>query len=346
MGYQYELWLSRWPMLYVMAGLCLFGIVTKIIASVGCRGLSVQIRRLSMGKPVVKHKLTKSLIERYQGYIKKGQNEIDVEHYLEEGLAGARVCGFNMFQLENLNLTMMVVCFTLGVIGAMIAFLNGSRDNEIVFIFTAGLALTGINVVAEVLFRNDYHRMYYLLGMQNYLTNVVRYREQEELLENEELERAKLERKQKLGKERKKDKKQLTAQVTKEEKEQLTAQVTKEEKEQLGLIREVEEQPKDVVTSIKSKQGQLLTEIAKARQLSGERKRTAEQDDDQDKEFTYRDSTPAGIAATKEAVFGKAPTVKAEQKSVASDEVHAKAGKTEIDNELLEDILRSLLMEN
>lgn len=287
-----------------------------------------------MGKPVVKHKLTKSLIERYQGYIKKGQNEIDVEHYLEEGLAGARVCGFNMFQLENLNLTMMVVCFTLGVIGAMIAFLNGSRDNEIVFIFTAGLALTGINVVAEVLFRNDYHRMYYLLGMQNYLTNVVRYREQEELLENEELERAKLERKQKLGKERKKDKKQLTAQVT------------KEEKEQLGLIREAEEQPKDVVTSIKSKQGQLLTEIAKARQLSGERKRTAEQDDDQDKEFTYRDSTPAGIAATKEAVFGKAPTVKAEQKSVASDEVHAKAGKTEIDNELLEDILRSLLMEN
>lgn len=334
MGYQYELWLSRWPMLYVMAGLCLFGIVTKIIASVGCRGLSVQIRRLSMGKPVVKHKLTKSLIERYQGYIKKGQNEIDVEHYLEEGLAGARVCGFNMFQLENLNLTMMVVCFTLGVIGAMIAFLNGSRDNEIVFIFTAGLALTGVNVVAEVLFRNDYHRMYYLLGMQNYLTNVVRYREQEELLENEELERAKQERKQKLGKERKKDKKQLTAQVT------------KEEKEQLGLIREAEEQSKDVVTSIKSKQGQLLTEIAKARQLSGERKRTAEQDDDQDKEFSYRDSTPAGIAATREAVFGKAPSVKAEQKSAASDEVHAKAGKTEIDNELLEDILRSLLMEN
>lgn len=338
MGYQYELWLSRWPMLYVMAGLCLFGIVTKIIASVGCRGLSVQIRRLSMGKPVVKHKLTKSLIERYQGYIKKGQNEIDVEHYLEEGLAGARVCGVNMFQLENLNLTMMVVCFTLGVIGAMIAFLNGSRDNEIVFIFTAGLALTGVNVVAEVLFRNDYHRMYYLLGMQNYLTNVVRYHEQEELLEHEELERAKQERKQKLGKDIKKDKKR--------DEKQVAAQVTREEKEQLGLIKESEVQTKDVVTSIKTKQGQLLTEIAKARHLSGERKKPAEQEEVQDKEFTYRDSTPAGIAATKEAVFGKAPAVKAEQKSAASDEAHVKAGKTEIDNELLEDILRSLLMEN
>ena len=332
MGYQYELWLSRWPMLYVMAGLCLFGIVTKIVASVGCRGLSVQIRRLSMGKPVAKHKLTKSLIERYQGYIKKGQNEIDVEHYLEEGLAGARILGVNMFQLENLNLAMMVVCFTLGVIGAMIAFLNGSRDNEIVFIFTAGLALTGINVVAEVLFRNDYHRMYYLLGMRNYLTNVVRYHQQEELLEAEEIERAKEERKQKLSKDKNKTEKQLGAQVT------------KEEKEQLGLLKEAEEQAKDVVTSIKTKQGQLLTEIAKARQLSEEKKKPAVQE--KEKEFTFRDSTPAGIAATKEAVFGKAPVIKGEQTSDSSSEMQAKSGKTEIDSELLEDILRSLLMEN
>lgn len=332
MGYQYELWLSRWPMLYVMAGLCMFGIVTKIIASVGCRGLSVQIRRLSMGKPVVKHKLTQGLIERYQGYIKKGQNEIDVEHYLEEGLAGARILGFNIFQLENLNLTMMVVCFTLGVIGAMIAFLNGSRDNEIVFIFTAGLALTGINVVAEVLFRNDYHRMYYLLGMQNYLTNVVRYHEQEELLETEELKRAKQERKQKLNKEKKTEEKQPAAQVT------------REEKEQLGLLKEAVEATVDVTDSVKNKQGQLLTEIAKARQLSKERKKSEEKV--MEKEFSYRDSTPAGIAATKEAVFGKEPATKREQTSPSQGEGLVKGGKTEIDNELLEDILRSLLMEN
>lgn len=188
MKFQYELWLSRWPVVYVMVGLCMVGVLCKIISNLATFGLLRQAKRVNQGKRISKRSMTKHLLDAYRKKVRKGIVIEDLERYVQEALAGAKAFGISIAQLENGNLTMMVLCFTLGAVNSMIAYLNGSSDSEIVFVFTVGLALTGICVIAEVCFHNDYYRMMYLLGMQNYLENEYRYEIALEL-EHEEEER-------------------------------------------------------------------------------------------------------------------------------------------------------------
>lgn len=294
MAYQYEIWLSRWPIIYVMIGFCVFGILCKLIAGISCMRLAVQVKRLAQGKSVDKHSMTRELIAGYREYLRNGVEVQDMDNYIEEAVAGERLLGIHVYQLENMNLTMMVTCFTLGVIGSLVAFLNGARDDEIVFIFTVGLALTGIMVIAEVLFRNDYYRMLYLLGMQNYLTNVVRVEEAEEAEQQAELEQARQERKEVLW----------------------------------------ENENKEARETPVNRQAKLLEEIANARRQSSQTVKGETQE-----------STEAGIAAAKEAFSNKVQKREEEVPS-GSGKNEKEPGKTAIDNDLLEDILRSLLMDN
>lgn len=190
MKFQYELWLSRWPVVYVMVGFCIVGVLCKLISNLATYGLLRQAKRVSRGKRISRRSMTKHLLDSYRKMVRKGIVIEDLERYVQEALAGAKAFGVSIAQLENTNLTMMVVCFTLGAVNSMIAYLNGSSDSEIVFVFTIGLALTGICVIVEVCFHNDYYRMMYLIGMQNYLENEYRYEITAELEHEEEARQA------------------------------------------------------------------------------------------------------------------------------------------------------------
>lgn len=190
MKFQYDLWLSRWPVVYVMVGLCVVGVLCKFISNLATLVLVWQVKRVNLGKRISRRSMTKHLLDAYRKKIRKGIVIEDLERYVQEALAGAKAFGVSIAQLENGNLTMMVSCFTLGAVNSMIAYLSGSSDSEIVFVFAVGLALTGICVIAEVCFHNDYYRMMYLISMQNYLENEYRYEIATELEHEEEARQA------------------------------------------------------------------------------------------------------------------------------------------------------------
>lgn len=343
MEYQYEIWLSRWPVIYVMVGLCAFGILCKVIASISCMRLSAQVRKLARGKNVDKHQMTKRLIEGYATHVCQGEEIKEVDNYIEEAVARDKVFGLYVYQLENLNLTMMVTCFTLGVIGSLVAFLNGARDNEIVFIFTVGLALTGIMVIAEVLFRNDYHRMVYLLGMQNHLQNIVRFQVKEEVTQHAELEQARAQRNASLRGDK----------LLQEQAEPNSAKLAGSHSgdEQMDSMEgdSIKKPDPKVRPDHVNRQAELLSEIASARRQSAKRQmpESGEQQISNDKigDIQFRQSSEAGIAAAKEA-FRPKEERETKMESSMPDELTPDSGKTAIDNDLLEDILRSLLMDS
>ncbi len=284
MSFQYELWLSRWPVLYVMLGICIVGICAKMLAGISCHILAKQVRRLNKGQEVSNRGITKNLLADYERHIRKGEYIEEVDNYIEGALSNQRMLGIPVYQLENCNLMAIVLCFTLGVLCSLVAFLNGARDNEIVFIFTAGLMFTGISVVAEVFFRVDYNRMYYLLGMHNYLTNDLYFKLQRDMLQEQEVSDAREERKRLLYQEA-----------------------------AAAVISDKDEEAKETASPDRqSAQARILEQVAKARQQSKD--------------------------------MGVQVSHKRDDEEKLENASMAAAVEPELDNDLLEDILRSFLM--
>jgi hypothetical protein len=319
---QWELWLQQWPMIYVMLGLCVIGIVCKMLANIGWQQMTRQVRRLHKGKEIGRHKMTKRLVEDYEEYICRGVKVHDLDNYIETYVTEARVLGVPIATLDNLNLTMMVTCFSLGAVGGLTAFLNGARDKEVVFIFTVGLALTGITVIAEVLFRGDYHRMYYLIGMHNYLYNEVQPSVEAQLRQQDAVEQARSER----------------AQVLRETAP--AADASERVNRQLSLLKEITDARRQGGQAVS---GDAQLPVSKQRDTVATGQADAVVDTG---EFAYRDTTDAGIAAAQEALGTTKPA-----DTAASGAVHENANGAvsetdkKMDHDLLEEILRSLLME-
>lgn len=165
---QYELWMKEWPVVYVILGLAVFGVLCKMFADIGMAKMAGQVKRLQNGKKIRRKDILK-LVRRFKKHRKEQSTAERLERNVEETAARAKVMGVAIYPLENWNLVMIVACFLLGMLSSLHAFLSGADDREIVFLFVTGLFGTGIGVLAELLFATEYYRMLFVLGMENYL---------------------------------------------------------------------------------------------------------------------------------------------------------------------------------
>lgn len=218
MAFELELWMSRWPVVYVMAAITLLGILTKEISRLSLKSLSRAVAKLNRNPKRVRNHMVSQSISWYEQSVKAGKTP-QVEEHLRKQLAFSKIGFIPVYRMENGNLVAMTATVLLGVVSALLSYVDGCRMNETLFLFTAGFFCAGLCLLFEVFSGTEYYRGCFLLGMKDYFSS---------LPEKEDVEKAVEEEPQK-----KRDGALLDGDI-----------VTRTEREQLGLVKPLhKEQP-------------------------------------------------------------------------------------------------------
>ena len=171
MAFELELWMSRWPVVYVMAAITLLGILTKEISRLSLKSLSRAVAKLNRNPKRVRNHMVSQSISWYEQSVKAGKTP-QVEEHLRKQLAFSKIGFIPVYRLENGNLVAMTATVLLGVVSALLSYVDGCRMNETLFLFTAGFFCAGLCLLFEVFSGTEYYRGCFLLGMKDYFSSL------------------------------------------------------------------------------------------------------------------------------------------------------------------------------
>ncbi len=171
MAFELELWMSRWPVVYVMAAITLLGILTKEISRLSLKSLSRAVAKLNRNPKRVRNHMVSQSISWYEQSVKAGKTP-QVEEHLRKQLAFSKIGFIPVYRLENGNLVAMTATVLLGMVSALLSYVDGCRINETLFLFTAGFFCAGLCLLFEVFSGTEYYRGCFLLGMKDYFSSL------------------------------------------------------------------------------------------------------------------------------------------------------------------------------
>ncbi|MDY2790757.1 MAG: hypothetical protein SOT70_08265 [Lachnospiraceae bacterium] len=184
MAFELELWMSRWPVVYVMAGITLLGILSKEISRLSLKSLSRAVGKLNRNPKRVRNHMVSQSISWYEQSVKEGKTP-QVEEHLRKQLAFSKIGFIPVYRLENGNLVAMTATVLLGMVSTLLSYVDGCRMNETLFLFTAGFFCAGLCLLFEVFSGTEYYRGCFLLGMKDYFSSLPEKKEAEEPVRKE-----------------------------------------------------------------------------------------------------------------------------------------------------------------
>ena len=125
--------------LYVLAAICLAGILVRMMAGSFYKGLIKESVNMALTKNKYLRNLKQNAEDTYR--INQGMNNTRV--YLERQLYGLRVMGMSVRGLDNLSGQLTLLCFLAGGAAAFLSYWYRSDNYYIVLYGTVGI-LTGM----------------------------------------------------------------------------------------------------------------------------------------------------------------------------------------------------------
>ena len=125
--------------LYILAAICLAGIISRLVAGSFYKGLIKESVNMALTKNKYLRNLKQNAEDTYR--INQGMNNTRV--YLERQLYGLRVMGMSVRGLDNLSGQLTLLCFLAGGAAAFLSYWYRSDNYYIVLYGTVGI-LTGM----------------------------------------------------------------------------------------------------------------------------------------------------------------------------------------------------------
>ena len=155
--------------LYILAAVCLAGIISRLIAGSFYKGLIKESVNMALTKNKYLRNLKQNAEDTYR--INQGMNNTRV--YLERQLYGLRVMGMSIRGLDNLSGQLALLCFLAGGAAAFLSYWYRSDNYYIVLYGTVGILSGMLTMLVDYGVNLEARRQQLLTCLQDYMENVM-----------------------------------------------------------------------------------------------------------------------------------------------------------------------------
>ena len=155
--------------LYILAAICLAGIISRLIAGSFYKGLIKESVNMALTKNKYLRNLKQNAEDTYR--INQGMNNTRV--YLERQLYGLRVMGMSVRGLDNLSGQLTLLCFLAGGAAAFLSYWYRSDNYYIVLYGTVGILTGMLTMLVDYGVNLEARRQQLLTCLQDYMENVM-----------------------------------------------------------------------------------------------------------------------------------------------------------------------------
>ena len=155
--------------LYILAAVCLAGIISRLIAGSFYKGLIKESVNMALTKNKYLRNLKQNAEDTYR--INQGMNNTRV--YLERQLYGLRVMGMSIRGLDNLSGQLTLLCFLAGGAAAFLSYWYRSDNYYIVLYGTVGILSGMLTMLVDYGVNLEARRQQLLTCLQDYMENVM-----------------------------------------------------------------------------------------------------------------------------------------------------------------------------
>ena len=155
--------------LYILAAICLAGIISRLVAGSFYKGLIKESVNMALTKNKYLRNLKQNAEDTYR--INQGMNNTRV--YLERQLYGLRVMGMSVRGLDNLSGQLTLLCFLAGGAAALLSYWYRSDNYYIVLYGTVGILTGMLTMLVDYGVNLEARRQQLLTCLQDYMENVM-----------------------------------------------------------------------------------------------------------------------------------------------------------------------------
>ena len=155
--------------LYVLAAICLAGILVRMMAGSFYKGLIRESANLAL----TKNKCLRALKQNAEDTYRMNQGMNNTRVYLEKQLYGLKMLGFSLKGVDNLAGQLTLLCFLAGGAAAFGAYWYRSDNYYIVLYGTVGILTGMLTMLVDYGVNLEARRQQLLTCLQDYMENVM-----------------------------------------------------------------------------------------------------------------------------------------------------------------------------
>ena len=155
--------------LYVLAAICLAGILVRMMAGSFYKGLIRESANLAL----TKNKCLRALKQNAEDTYRMNQGMNNTRVYLEKQLYGLKMLGFSLKGVDNLAGQLTLLCFLAGGAAAFGAYWYRSDNYYIVLYGTVGILSGMLTMLVDYGVNLEARRQQLLTCLQDYMENVM-----------------------------------------------------------------------------------------------------------------------------------------------------------------------------
>ena len=171
-------------LIYIMAGLCGFGVLVKIFIQIIYKNLI----NASDNMANTKNKLMKLVKMKFEACykLKIGVNNVDI--FVDKYIYKYKFCGILLYTWENISGQILILCLLTGAVGAGLAVYYDCGRNAILSTFFIGLLTSALLIIFESFLNLPAKRNIIRINMKDYLENMFKVRLEHEYIYPDKLE--------------------------------------------------------------------------------------------------------------------------------------------------------------
>lgn len=246
--------------IYTMAGLCILGVIIKLIVDIIYKCLMKASDNMGNSK----NKLMKLMKLKFEACykLKIGVNNVDA--FVDKYVYKYKFCGIFLYTWENISGQLLILCMLTGTVSAVLGLAYDCGRKEILLTFFTGVLTSGLLIIFETFINLQAKRKVIQVNIREYLDNFLKVRlerecfhpelleeyrkeyfvsdenqEQDSEINNKESKKKKLKKEEKVSKEKQRIE-QFKEEMKKDKekkRENLTNMNTKEDEVKLGIIK-------------------------------------------------------------------------------------------------------------
>jgi hypothetical protein len=175
---------EEYVFIYSMAGLCLLGILLKIMVSRTYKRLI----KASDNMGSTKHKLMKLMKMKFEACYKLKIGVNNVDSFVDKYVYKHKVCGIHLYTWENLGGQLLVLCLLVGTVSSVLGLAYECGKEAILFTFFTGVLTSSLLIIFESFINLSAKKNVLKANISDYLENFLKVRLEQENFTPEVLE--------------------------------------------------------------------------------------------------------------------------------------------------------------
>jgi len=172
-------------LIYIMVGLCIIGVVTKVITGV----VYQSTLQASQNIGETGNRWIKQILMRFETSYQLKMNVNNVDKFVDKYVYRRKFMWIHLYTLENMSGKMLILSLMTGMAGAFLAYVTECGQTTVLYTLAVGVAGAGMLMLFEVFINVGQKKEIIKANIEDYLENYLKVKLEYEVFAPDELEK-------------------------------------------------------------------------------------------------------------------------------------------------------------